>query len=115
MQPRAPCRTGEGVGRRRVGARRRAGVRGKTFGGHGPILEEDSGLANVGLHLLGQGRLWLSYAGEVEGRNRSEDELAFLRDGTAFRNLQLAELPNGDFATTMARQFYFDHAHLLLL
>lgn len=83
--------------------------------GHGPILEEDIALANVGLDLLGQGRLWLSYAGEVEGRKRSEDELAFLRDGTAFRNLQLVELLNGNFATTMARQFYFDHAHLLLL
>jgi ring-1,2-phenylacetyl-CoA epoxidase subunit PaaC len=87
--------------------------------GHGPILEEDIALTNVGLDLLGQGRLWLAYAGEVDGRAtgkaRTEDELAFLRDGTAFRNVQLAELPNGDFAQTMARQFYFDHAHLLLL
>ena len=60
-------------------------------------------------------RLWLAYAGEVEGKGRSEDDLAFLRDGGAFRNVQLVELPNGDFADTMARQFYFDHAHLLLL
>lgn len=87
--------------------------------GHGPVLEEDIALANVGLDLLGQGRMWLSYAGEVEGavtgRARTEDELAFLRDGGAFRNVQLVELPNGDFAVTMARQFYFDQAHLLLL
>ena len=87
--------------------------------GHGPVLEEDIGLANIGLDLLGQGRLWLALAGEVEadwkGAGRSEDELAFLRDGNAFRNLQLVEMPNGDFAMTMARQFYFDHAHLLLL
>ena len=83
--------------------------------GHGPVLEEDIGLANVGLDLLGQGRMWLSYAGEVEGRGRSEDQLAFLRDQHAFRNIQLVELPNGDFADTMARQLYFDHAHLLLL
>ena len=87
--------------------------------GHGPVLEEDIALTNVGLDLLGQGRLWLQYAGEVEARvqgaGRSEDELAFLRDGGAYRNVQLAELPNGDFAETMARQFYFDHAHLLLL
>jgi ring-1,2-phenylacetyl-CoA epoxidase subunit PaaC len=83
--------------------------------GHGPVLEEDIALANVGLDILGQGRLWLSYAGEVEGKGRSEDDLAFLRDAGAFRNVQLVELPNGDFATTMARQFYFDHAHLLLL
>jgi ring-1,2-phenylacetyl-CoA epoxidase subunit PaaC len=87
--------------------------------GHGPVLEEDIALANVGLDLLGQARLWLGYAGEVEarfeGRGRSEDELAFLRDGGAFRNVQLAEQPNGDYAATMARQFYFDQAHLLLL
>ncbi|MET0208061.1 MAG: 1,2-phenylacetyl-CoA epoxidase subunit PaaC [Burkholderiaceae bacterium] len=87
--------------------------------GHGPILEEDIALANVGLDLLGQGRMWLAYAGEVEaettGKGRTEDELAFLRDGGAFRNVQLVELPNGDFATTMARQFFFDQAHLLLL
>lgn len=87
--------------------------------GHGPVLEEDIALANVGLDLLGQARLWLCYAGEVEarfaGRGRSEDELAFLRDGNAFRNLQLAEQPNGDYAATTARQFYFDCAHHLLM
>jgi ring-1,2-phenylacetyl-CoA epoxidase subunit PaaC len=87
--------------------------------GHGPVIEEDIALTNVGLDLLGQGRLWLSYAGEVEARTgtkgRTEDELAFLRDGTAYRNVQLVELPNVDFAQTMARQFYYDHAHLLLL
>ena len=87
--------------------------------GHGPVIEEDIALTNVGLDLLGQGRMWLSYAGEVEtrlGRNgRTEDQLAFLRDGGAYRNLLLAELPNGDFAATMARQFYFDQWHLLLL
>jgi len=83
--------------------------------GHGPIIEEDIALTNVGLDLLGQGRMWLTYAGEVEGKGRGEDDLAFLRDQHEFRNLQLAELPNGDFAATMARQFYFDHAHFLLL
>jgi ring-1,2-phenylacetyl-CoA epoxidase subunit PaaC len=83
--------------------------------GHGPVLEEDIALANVGLDLLGQGRLWLTYAGEAEGKGRSEDDLAFLRDGAAFRNVQLVEMPNGDFAATMARQFYFDLAHLQLL
>jgi ring-1,2-phenylacetyl-CoA epoxidase subunit PaaC len=83
--------------------------------GHGPVLEEDIALTNVGLDLLGQGRMWLTYAGEVEGKGRSEDDLAFLRDQHEYRNVQLVELPNGDFADTMARQFYFDHAHLLLL
>ena len=87
--------------------------------GHGPVLEEDIALTNVGLDLLGQARLWLSYAGEVEarfaGKGRSEDELAFLRESEAFRNLLLVERSNGNYADTMARQFYFDQWHLLLL
>jgi len=87
--------------------------------GHGPVLEEDIALTNVGLDLLGQARLWLSYAGEVEvrfaGIGRSEDALAFLRESGAFRNLLLVERPNGNYADTMARQFYFDQWHRLLL
>jgi ring-1,2-phenylacetyl-CoA epoxidase subunit PaaC len=87
--------------------------------GHGPVLEEDIALTNVGLDLLGQARLWFAYAGEVEARfagaGRSEDALAFLRDGGEFRNLLLVEQPNGNYADTMARQFYFDAWHQLLL
>jgi ring-1,2-phenylacetyl-CoA epoxidase subunit PaaC len=87
--------------------------------GHGPVLEEDIALTNVGLDLLGQARLWLAYAGEVEARlkgtGRSEDALAFLREPGAYRNLLLVERPNGNYADTMARQFYFDRWHLLLL
>ena len=87
--------------------------------GHGPILEEDIAQTNVGLDLLGQARLWLSYAGEVEARfaphGRSEDELAYLRDSGDFRNLLLVEQQNGNFADTTARQFLFDAWHLLLL
>ena len=87
--------------------------------GHGPILEEDMALTNVGLDLLGQARLWLSYAGEVEARyagsGRDEDQLAFLRDGGSFRNLLLVEQPNGNYADTTARQFLFDAWHLPLL
>ena len=62
---------------------------------------------NVALDLLGQARALLSYAGELEGAGRTEDDLAFLRDEGDFRNCQLVELPNGDFATTMARQLLF--------
>jgi ring-1,2-phenylacetyl-CoA epoxidase subunit PaaC len=87
--------------------------------GHGPVLEEDIATTNVGLDLLGQSRLWFAYAGEVEARlngtGRSEDELAFLRDAGEFRNLMLVEQPNGNYADTMARQFYFDVWHELLL
>jgi ring-1,2-phenylacetyl-CoA epoxidase subunit PaaC len=87
--------------------------------GHGPALEEDIALTNVGLDLLGQARLWFAYAGEVEarfaGRGRTEDALAFLRDSGEFRNLLLVEQPNGNYADTMARQFYFDTWQRLLL
>lgn len=72
-----------------------------------PQLEEDVALANVGLDLLGQARMLLSYAGEVEGRGRSEDDLAYGRDERDFRNVQLVEQPVGDFAETMARLLVF--------
>lgn len=87
--------------------------------GKGPVLEEDIALTNVGLDLLGQSRLWFACAQDVEARikgiGRSEDQLAFLRDAHEFRNLLLVEQPNGSYADTMARQFLFDHWHLLLL
>src|SRR2546423_8713690 len=88
--------------------------------GHGPVLEEDIALTNVGLDLLGQARLWFAYASEIDARlrggtGRSEDEFAFLREGGSFRNLLLVEQPNGNYADTTARQFYFDVWHELLL
>lgn len=83
--------------------------------GKGPVLEEDIALTNVGLDLIGQARMWLSYAGEVEGAGRDEDALAFRRDQHAFRNALIVEQPNGDYADTMARQFLFDRWHLPVL
>lgn len=83
--------------------------------GHAPVLEEDMALGNLGLDLLGQARSFLSYAGEVEGKGRSEDDLAFHRDAWDFRNVTLAELPNGDFAQTMARHLAFAGWHELVL
>lgn len=70
------------------------------WAGHAPVLEEEVALANIALDLLGQARILLSMAGD-------EDELAFLREERSFRNLQLVEQPNGDFAHTIARQLYF--------
>jgi ring-1,2-phenylacetyl-CoA epoxidase subunit PaaC len=69
----------------------------------------------VALDLFGQARLWLSYACEVEGAGRDEDKLAFLRDANDFRNVLLVEQPNGNYADTLVRQFYFDAWHHLLL
>lgn len=76
--------------------------------GHAPVLEEDIALANTALDLIGQAQMWLGLAGAREGRGRSADDLAFLRDAWDFRNPLLAEQPNGDFGQTMMRQFLFD-------
>ena len=75
--------------------------------GHAPVLEEDLALGNLGLDLIGQARTLYTYAGEVEGRGRGEDALAYLRDARELRNILLVEQPNGDFAATMMRQLIY--------
>ena len=75
--------------------------------GHAPMLEEDLALPNIALDLIGGARVLYSYAAEIEGNGRDEDDLAFLRDGTAFRHILMAEKPIGDFAFTILRQFFF--------
>jgi ring-1,2-phenylacetyl-CoA epoxidase subunit PaaC len=82
--------------------------------GHAPALEEDLGLANISLDLVGQARLLLTYAGEIEGLGRSEDDLAMSRDQSDFLNLALAEQPNGDFGHTIVRQMLIDAFQLEL-
>jgi ring-1,2-phenylacetyl-CoA epoxidase subunit PaaC len=79
-----------------------------------PQLEEDVALANIGLDLLGQARSLLTYAGDVEGAGRSEDDLAYLREERDFLNVQLVELENGDFALSMARLLVFSSYQLEL-
>jgi len=76
--------------------------------GHGPILEVDMALTNIALDLVGQARNWLKLAGEVEGKGRSEDDLAYLRQEREYLNVLLVEQPNTDFAYTVVRQFLFD-------
>jgi ring-1,2-phenylacetyl-CoA epoxidase subunit PaaC len=82
--------------------------------GHAPAIEEDLGLANTALDLIGQARLLLAYAGEIEGCGRSEDDLAFLREQGEFLNPVLAEQPNGDFGQTIVRQVLIDAFQLEL-
>ena len=82
--------------------------------GHAPVLEEDLGLANIALDLIGQARLFLTYAGEIEGRGRGEDQLAFLREHGEYLNPTLAEQPNGDFGETIVRQVLIDAFQLEL-
>src|SRR5690606_35947558 len=73
-----------------------------------PELEEDLALPNVAVDLIGQTRSLFTYAGELEGKGRSEDHIAFLREERDYRNVLLVEQPNEDFAHAMARQFLFD-------
>lgn len=75
--------------------------------GHAPMLEEDLALPNMALDLLGTARMCYGYAAEIEGGGKTEDDYAFLRDGTAFRHILMVEQPNGDFAYTILRQFFF--------
>ena len=82
--------------------------------GHAPALEEDLGLANIALDLIGQARLLLSYAGEIEGCGRSEDDIAYLREQGEYLNPVLAEQPNGDFGQTIVRQLLIDAFQLEL-
>ena len=76
-----------------------------------PLLEEDIALANVGLDYLGRARMFLQLTGNLT--DKSEDELAYLRDAPEFRNLLIFELPRGDFAFTMVRQYLLDEYELL--
>jgi ring-1,2-phenylacetyl-CoA epoxidase subunit PaaC len=83
--------------------------------GHGPILEQDIALSNIGLDLLGQTRSLYQYAATLQGESKTEDDLAFLRSERQFKNLLLAEQPNGDFGYTVLRQFLYEAFQLLLL
>lgn len=72
------------------------------------FLEEDLALTNVALDFIGRARMFYAYAAELEGNGKTEDDYAYLRDCRDYRNLLINELPNGDFAVTMARQLMID-------
>jgi ring-1,2-phenylacetyl-CoA epoxidase subunit PaaC len=83
--------------------------------GHGPVLEQDIALTNIALDHVGHSRSMLTYAGEVEGKGRTEDDLAYHRLEHEFRNILLVEQPNGDFGQTIARSFFYDHFNYLFM
>lgn len=83
--------------------------------GHGPVLEEDIALTNTALDYIGQATNLYKYAAQVEGLGRDEDQIAFLRDEWEYYNLILLEQPNGDYAFTMARQFFFASWYYMVL
>lgn len=76
--------------------------------GHGPFLEEDLALTNIALDIFGRGKALLEYAAKVEGKGRTEDDLAFFRNDREFYNALITELPNGDYAKTIVRQAMID-------
>lgn len=75
--------------------------------GHGPILEQDIAISNMALDYIGQARNLYQYAATLTGGETTEDSLAYLRDEREFKNLLLTEMPNGDWAQTILRQFFF--------
>ncbi len=77
--------------------------------GHGPVLEQDIALTNIALDVLGQARYFYQYAAEVDGKGKDEDYYAYFRDEREFKNFLLLEQPNGDWANTIMRQFFYDN------
>jgi ring-1,2-phenylacetyl-CoA epoxidase subunit PaaC len=90
------------------------GQRNAEWCGHGPILEQDIALTNISLDLVGQARYFYQYAAELMGGNATEDSLAYLRTERAFKNCLLIEQPNGDWAQTILKQFFFSTYQLYL-
>ncbi|MCW3087191.1 MAG: paaI [Sediminibacterium sp.] len=83
------------------------GHRNSEWCGHGPVLEQDIAISNIALDHIGQARNFYQYAAELQGNGATEDSLAYLRDVVEFRNCLITELPNGDWAHTILRQFFF--------
>jgi len=82
---------------------------------HHPELEEELANANISLDFIGQARMFYTWAGELEGAGRGEDDFAFLRDSREYQNLLLLELPNGHFGDTIVRQVLFESFYVLQL
>lgn len=83
------------------------GHRNSEWCGHGPVLEQDIAVSNLALDLIGQARNFYQHAATLLGTPHTEDSLAYLREVTDFKNVLLVELPNGDWAHTTLRQFFF--------
>jgi ring-1,2-phenylacetyl-CoA epoxidase subunit PaaC len=90
------------------------GQRNSEWCGHGPVLEQDIAITNISLDLIGQARNFYQYAATLIGGDTTEDSLAYLRKEREFKNCLLVEQPNGDWAQTILRQFFFSqYQHLL--
>src|SRR2546422_9169275 len=83
------------------------GHRLSEWSSYAPILEEDLALTNIALDLIGRAQALYKYAAEIEGKSRTEDDIVYKRGERQFLNVLLVEQPNGDFAATIARQFFY--------
>ena len=83
------------------------GHRNSEWCGHGPILEQDIAISNIALDLIGQARNFYQYVATLIGNKETEDSLAYLRDAREYKNCLLVEQPNGDWAQTILKQFFF--------
>ncbi len=90
------------------------GQRNAEWCGHGPILEQDIAITNISLDLIGQSRSFYQYAAQLKNDNTTEDSLAFFRTEREFKNFLLLEQPNGDWAQTILKQFFFSSFQFLL-
>src|SRR4026207_984131 len=90
------------------------GQRNAEWCGHGPVLEQDIAITNISLDLIGQARNFYQYAATLIGNGATEDSLAYLRKEREFNNCLLVEQPNGDWAQTILRQFFFSQYQDLL-
>lgn len=91
------------------------GQRNAAWCGHGPILEQDIAITNISLDLIGQARNFYQYAASLLGNNSTEDSLAYMRTEREYKNCLLVEQPNGDWAQTTLRQFFFSTYTYFLL
>jgi len=90
------------------------GQRNSEWCGHGPVLEQDIAITNISLDLIGQARNFYQYAASLIGDGATEDSLAYLRKEREFKNCLLVEQPNGDWAQTILRQYFFSQYQYLL-
>ncbi len=91
------------------------GHRLSEWSSNAPFLEEDLALSNVALDYIGRARMFYTYAGQLRNDGTTEDDYAYLRDCREYYNLLIHELPRGDFAFTVARQFMVDAFNLEFL
>jgi len=83
--------------------------------GHGPVLEEDIALSNIALDYIGQSTNVYKHLSSISEDGRDEDMIALTRMESEYVNALMLELPNGDYAVTIARQYFYSSFYLLFL